>query len=181
MFLLWLSCPDVGFRPLLQFPYPPRAGPGLLTLLFFPLVPSFYQVLHGSIYSFPRYSCTLSAGVLHALLCLNVYSWWIHGERCTPHPPTPPPSCSSLAYFLISNKHILTTQHLYFSLLTILTSYFIMYFTTFIQQSTRGPRDIKQTRIRSERFINQKRTGKIDIVWHICCCFIDKSCPTLYM
>ena len=48
----------------------------LLTLLFFPLVPSSYQVLHGSIYSFPlnRYSCLVSAGVLHALLCLKVYT-----------------------------------------------------------------------------------------------------------
>ena len=70
------SCPAVGIGPLLQFPYPPRAGPVLLTLLFFPLVPSSYQVLHGSIYSFPlvRYSCPLSTGALHALLCLKVYS-----------------------------------------------------------------------------------------------------------
>ena len=69
------SCPDVGIRPLLQFPYPLRAHPVLLTLLFFPLVPSSYQVLHGSIYSFllVRSSCPLSAGVLHALLCLKVY------------------------------------------------------------------------------------------------------------
>ena len=50
-----------------------------------------------SIYSFPliRYSCLLSAGVLHALLCLKVYSWCIRGERCILRPPTPPPSCSS--------------------------------------------------------------------------------------
>ena len=27
---------NVGIRPLLQFPYLPRAGPVLLTLLFFP-------------------------------------------------------------------------------------------------------------------------------------------------
>ena len=41
-----------------------------------PLVPSSYRVLRGSIYSFPlvRHSCRLSAGVLHALLCLKVYS-----------------------------------------------------------------------------------------------------------
>ena len=32
------DCPDVGIGPLLQFPNPPRAGPVLLTLLFFPLV-----------------------------------------------------------------------------------------------------------------------------------------------
>ena len=63
---------DMGIRPLLQFPHQLRAGPVPLTLLFFPLVPSSYQVLHGSIYSFPlvRYSCPLSV----ALLCLKVYS-----------------------------------------------------------------------------------------------------------
>ena len=64
------NCPDVGIRPLLQFPHWSRVGPVLLTLLFFPLVPSSYRVLHGSICSFPlaRYSCLLSAGVLQALL-----------------------------------------------------------------------------------------------------------------
>ena len=41
-----------------------------------PQVPSSYRVFYGSIYSFPlvRYSCLLSTGVLHALLCLEVYS-----------------------------------------------------------------------------------------------------------
>ena len=70
------NCPDVGIRPLLQFPHPLRAGPVLLTLLFSPLIPLSYRVLHGSVYSFPlvRYSCLPSAGVLHALLCLKVYS-----------------------------------------------------------------------------------------------------------
>ena len=87
-------CPDVGIRLLLQFPHPQRAGPVLLTLLFSPLVPSSYQVLRGSVCSFPlvRYSCPLSAGVLQTLLCLKVYSWCIRGERCTSHPLTPPPS-----------------------------------------------------------------------------------------
>ena len=68
--------PNVGIRPLLQFPYLLRAGPVLLTLPFFPLVPSSYRVLCGSIYSFPlvRYSCPRSAGVLQALLCLTVCS-----------------------------------------------------------------------------------------------------------
>ena len=91
------SCPHVGIGLLLQFPHPPRADPVLLTLLLFPLVPPNYQVLHGSICSLPlvRYSCLLSAGVLHALLYLKVYSWCIRGERCTPCPLTPPPSCSS--------------------------------------------------------------------------------------
>ena len=77
-------------------PQPLRAGPVLVTLLSFPLVPSSYRVLCGSICSFPlvRYSCPLSAGVLHALLCLKVSSWCIRGERGTPHPPTLLPSCS---------------------------------------------------------------------------------------
>ena len=90
------NCPDVGVRLLLQFPHPPKVGPVLLTLLFSPLIPSSYWVLRGLIFSFPlvRYSYLLSAGVLHALLCVKVYSWCIHGERCTPCPPTPPPSCS---------------------------------------------------------------------------------------
>ena len=82
------SCPFVGIRPLLQFPHPPRAGAVLLTLLFFPLVPLSYRVLHGSIYSFPlvRYSFLLSAGVLHALLCLKVYtSGDLSMERDVPH------------------------------------------------------------------------------------------------
>ena len=70
------SCPTVGIRPLLQFPHPSRAGPVPLTLLFFPLVPLSYRVLHASIYSFPlvKYSCPLSAGVMLAFLCLKVYS-----------------------------------------------------------------------------------------------------------
>ena len=67
------SCPNVGIRPLLQFPHPPRAGPVLLTLLFSPRVPLSYGVLPGVIYSFllARYSFLLSAGVLHAFLCLK--------------------------------------------------------------------------------------------------------------
>ena len=70
------SCPSVGIGPLLQFPHQLRAGPFLLTLLFSPLVPLSFRVLCGSIYSFTlvRYSCPLSAAVLHALLCLKVYS-----------------------------------------------------------------------------------------------------------
>ena len=69
----------MGIGPLLQFPHLLRAGPVLLTLLFFPLVPSSYRVLCGAIYYFSlvRYSCPLSAGVLHALLCLKVCSWCI--------------------------------------------------------------------------------------------------------
>ena len=70
------NCLDVGIGPLLHFPHPPRAGPVLVTLLFFLLVPPSARVLRDSIYSSPLlgYSCLLSAGVLHALLCLKVYS-----------------------------------------------------------------------------------------------------------
>ena len=70
------NCPDVGIGPLLQFPHPLRTGPIPLTRLFSPLVPLSYRVLCGSKYSSPlvRYPCPFSAGVLHALLCLKVYS-----------------------------------------------------------------------------------------------------------
>ena len=89
------SCPNVGIGPLFWFFHLPRAGPVLPTLLFFPPVPSSYWVLRGSEYSFPlvRYCCLLSAGVLHTLLCLMVYSWCIPRERYILRPPTPPPSC----------------------------------------------------------------------------------------
>ena len=94
------NCPSVRVRPLLQFPHSLSASPVLLTLLFFPHVPSYYRVLHGSIYSslVIRYSCLLSVGILQALLCLKVDSWCICGERCTPHPPTPLPSCPPPLY-----------------------------------------------------------------------------------
>ena len=83
-----------GSVPLLQFPHLQRTGPVLLTLL----VQSSYRVLLGSIYSFPlvRYFLRSQLVVLHALLCLKVYSWCIHGERGMPHPCTPLPSCSLL-------------------------------------------------------------------------------------
>ena len=90
------NCPNVGIIPQFQFPHPPRAGTVLLTVLFSPLVPLSYWILHGSLCSFPvvRYSCLLSAGVLHALLCLQVCSWCISRERYIPRSPTPLPSCS---------------------------------------------------------------------------------------
>ena len=72
----------------------PSRGKSSPTLLFFTLLPLYYRVLHGFKYSFlvVRYSCPFLAGVLQDLLCLEVYSWCIHGERCTPSPPTLPPS-----------------------------------------------------------------------------------------
>ena len=99
----------MGIWLLVQYPHPPRTGPVLLTLLCFPLVPSFYWVLHSSIYRFSlvRSCCPLSAGVLHALLCLKVYSWCIHGERCTPCPPTLLPSCSPVEHIFMSASNFL--------------------------------------------------------------------------
>ena len=55
------SCPSVVIGPLLQFPHPPRAGPFLLTLLVFPLVPSPNGVLRGSLYIFSTDHVFLSA------------------------------------------------------------------------------------------------------------------------
>ena len=126
------NCPDVGIGPLLQFPLWPRAGPVLLTPLFSSLVPLSYRVLCGSIYSFPlvRYSCSLSVGVLHALLCLKVYSWCIHGERCTPRPPTPLPSCSPpdfIKYF----------KDVFYLMITLLEKYF-KYSNANINQNVKG-------------------------------------------
>ena len=113
-FTLTLKCfssdldnwPNVEIRPLLQFPHLLRAGPVLLTVLFSLLIPLFYQVLSCSIYYFllVRYSRPLSAGVLHALLCLKVYSWSFHGKRCTTHPPTPLPSFSPILSLFKVNK-----------------------------------------------------------------------------
>ena len=123
------NCPALGIGLLLQFAHLLRAGPVLLTLLFFPLVPLSYRVLHGSIYSFPlvSYSCLLSAGVLHALLCLKVYSWCIHGERCTPCPPTPPPSCSlSSIHFNINCTSILKLYVMYIKCIEIMSSIWLL-------------------------------------------------------
>ena len=95
------NCPNVGIGP----PTSQGQVQSYQHFHFFPLVPSSYRILRGYIYSIPlvRYSCPLSAGVLHAILCLKVYSWYICGERCTPHPPPPSPSCSLLGLFKISD------------------------------------------------------------------------------
>ena len=66
------SCPDMGIRPLLQFLS--TTGPGLLTLLFFPLVPSSYQVkVLLSALSWCSACTSVSEGVF------LMYPW-----RCTP-------------------------------------------------------------------------------------------------
>ena len=69
------NCPAVGIRPLLQFPYLPRAGPVLLTLLFSPpgsfVLPSFAWFY--IFFSLVKYSCPLSAGFLHAPVSEGVF------------------------------------------------------------------------------------------------------------
>ena len=99
-------------------PCPTRGRSSSTHTLVLPLVPSAYWVLHDSIYHFPvvRYSWPLSVGVLHALLCLKVYSWCIHGERRTLCPATPLPSCSFLYFFYKVNINI-TDQNKYYLVL----------------------------------------------------------------
>ena len=97
------NCPDLEIGSLPQFPHLPRAGPVLLTLLFFPVVPSSYRVLCGSIYSFllVRYSSLLSAGVLHALLCqrcILMYLWReMHSTSTHSSSTSAAPCCCSVA------------------------------------------------------------------------------------
>ena len=99
------SCPTMGIGLLLQFPHPPRVGSVLLILLFSPLVPLSYLLP-----SFAWFYIFFSTGqlLLSALswcsLCTSVSEavfWCIHGERCTPHPPTPLPSFIVPVKFLI--------------------------------------------------------------------------------
>ena len=58
--------------------------------------------------SFARFYIFFSAGqVLLSTLCLKVCSWCISGERCTPYPPTLPPSFSPRNFLLdsLSNEN----------------------------------------------------------------------------
>ena len=70
------NCPSVGTGPLFKFPHQLRAGPVLLTLLFFPLVPLSYRVLHGSVYFF-HWSDTPDGSQL--VFCMHFCIW-----RCIP-------------------------------------------------------------------------------------------------
>ena len=92
------NCPNVAIWTSASVPSPTKGRSSPTNSPLFLLFPSSYRPLHGSIYFFPlvRYSYLLSAGILQALLCLKVYSRCIRGQRCTPHPPTPPPSVLSL-------------------------------------------------------------------------------------
>ena len=107
------NCPAVGIGPLLQFPHPLRAGPILLTLLFFPLVPSSYGVLHGSIYILFHWSGT--PGHSQLVFCIHFCVWRcipdVSMERdCTPHPLTPPPCCFPFFFFNKAALNELNTE-----------------------------------------------------------------------
>ena len=95
------NCLNVGIGLLLQFPHPPRAGPFLLTLLFFPpssyILPSFVwfyiffftgQVLLSTL-SWCSACTSVSEGVF------LMYPW----REMYSRPPTPPPSCSPPSFF----------------------------------------------------------------------------------
>ena len=90
------NCPDVGIRPLLWFPHLLRAGPVLLTLLFFPsssfILPSFVWL-----YIFFSAGQVLLSALSWCSACTSVSDGvflMYRGQRCTPRPPTPLPSCS---------------------------------------------------------------------------------------
>ena len=80
MFLLWLrQLPQCGDQTPVSVSTPAEGRSSPTNAPVFPPLPTSYRVLCDSLYSFllVRYSCLLSAGVLHALLCLKVYSWCI--------------------------------------------------------------------------------------------------------
>ena len=99
MFLLWLrQLPWCGDWTPASVPPPAEGRSSPINNPAFP--PSSFILLSFAgfyiLFSMVRSSYPLSAGVLHALLCLKVCSWCIYGEKCTPRPPTSPPSCSLL-------------------------------------------------------------------------------------
>ena len=89
MFLLWLRqfppCGD-GTPASVHPPAEGKSSPtNIPVFFFFPLVPSSYWVLRGSIYSFPlvRSSCLLSVGVQHAFLSEGVFLMYPWREVCS--------------------------------------------------------------------------------------------------
>ena len=108
------NCPNVGIRPLLQFPHLPRAGPILLTLLFFP-----YFIL----LSFAWFYVLFSTGqvLLSALSCCSactsvsegvflMYPWREMYSTST---------YSSTILFSLLNKELLINQSAVFQLTSI--------------------------------------------------------------
>ena len=116
MFLLWLrQMPCCGDQTPASVP-PPTKGKRSPTNTPVFLPSSFVLLSFVWVYIFVSSGqvllSALSAGVLYTLLCLKVYSWCICGERCTPCPLTPLPSCSPCFYFLI-DRQPLTCERLH--------------------------------------------------------------------
>ena len=90
------NCPDVGTGLLLWFPHPPKAGPIQSNPPIFPTSSFILLSVAWSYIFFSTGQVLLStlSWCSAWFLCLKMCSWCIPGDRCTPHPPTPPPSCS---------------------------------------------------------------------------------------
>ena len=95
--------PDVGIGPLLRSPLLPRAGPALLTLLFFVLLSFVWFDIFfstGQVLLSPLSWCSACTSVSEGVFLMY------HGEKGTPRPPTPRPSCSPRICFSELALHI---------------------------------------------------------------------------
>ena len=84
MFLLWLrQLPRCGDQAPASVPPLSEGRSSPANTPVFPPAPPSCHVLWGSINSLPkvRFSYLFSAGVLHPLLCLKVYSWCVRGRE----------------------------------------------------------------------------------------------------
>ena len=141
-----ISCSASNVSPLSQLPQygdqtpasvpPPAKGRSNHTnSALYPLLPLSYQALWGSI-PVVRYSYLLLAHVLQTLLCLKLYSWWIHGERCIPHPSTPLPPCSLSHNFLNYRFWLFSDIYPRVELLVYMVVIFLIFWQTFLLFST---------------------------------------------
>ena len=97
MFLLLLrQLPQCGDQTLASVPPPAKGRSSSSNTSLFPhssfILPSFVWF-----YTFLSTGQVLLSTLSWCSACTSVsevYSWCIHGERCTPSPPTPLPSCS---------------------------------------------------------------------------------------
>ena len=96
--------PNVGTGPLLQFPHLLRAGPVLLTLLFFPLVLLSYQVLYG-LYILFHWSDAPFCSQL--VFCMHFCVW-----RCIPDVSM---ETDVLHGYLLLCHLVLSSQHTFLS------------------------------------------------------------------
>ena len=85
-----------------SFPSPTEGRSSPTNTPVFPPVPLSYQVLHGSVSSFPlfKYSCLLSAGILHALLCEGIFLMYLWREMYSMSTYSPTILFSAISFFL---------------------------------------------------------------------------------